>query len=126
MGISPDWVGRSLRGLDASTPLGRYARDPQSLSRAVDTWRGASRHFLVQLAPLEVRDRVAARLAAMTDDERRHWTSVLARTKADADSLAFLALSLDTDGRPIAVASSDPATRLFLGDGERARGVPDA
>ena len=62
----------------------------------------------------------------MTADERRHWTGVLARTKADADSLAFLALSLDAVGRPIAVANSDPATRLFLGDNEGARRAPNA
>jgi hypothetical protein len=61
----------------------------------------------------------------MTPDEKRHWTDVLARTNA-TDSLAFLALSLDGEGRPIAVANSDPATRLFLGDDEGTRGLPDA
>jgi len=51
---------------------------------------------------------------------------VLARTHADADSLSFLALSLDSDGRPIAVANSDAATRLFLGDAEGPHEAPDA
>ena len=62
----------------------------------------------------------------MTPEERRYWTDVLARTKADADSLSFLALSLDAIARPIAVANSDVATRLFLGDAEGAPRVPDA
>jgi hypothetical protein len=62
----------------------------------------------------------------MTSDERRRWTDVLARTGADTASLAFLALSLDAEGQPISVANSDPATRLFLGDSEGPRNVPDA
>jgi hypothetical protein len=37
-------------------------------------------------------------------------------SKADQDSIAFLALSLDGSGHPIPVANSDPATRLFLAD----------
>jgi hypothetical protein len=39
---------------------------------------------------------------------------VLADSGAADDSLAFLALSLDASGRPIGVANTDPATRLFL------------
>ena len=124
LGLSTTARRRSRRAADST--LARYARDPASLRRAIDRWRGASSHFLVRLSPAEVRTRVAARLAAMTDDERRHWTDVIARTHADTDSLSFLALSLDAAGRPIAVANSDPATRLFLGDGEGTRDVPDA
>ncbi|MEO5568847.1 MAG: hypothetical protein ABIR92_10155, partial [Gemmatimonadaceae bacterium] len=62
----------------------------------------------------EVRSAARARVAAMPETERRHWLGILDATGADADSLTFLALSLDRDGRPIAVANSDVATRLFL------------
>jgi hypothetical protein len=124
--ISTDSLARSIPELGADTPLGRYARDAASLRRAVDLWRGASRHFVVQLSPAEIRERTTARLAAMTVEERRVWTDVLARSRADADSLTFLALSLDGSGRPIAVANSDVATRLFLGDSEEQPTVPDA
>jgi hypothetical protein len=119
LGFSFDSLASSLPDLAATAPLGRYARDPQGLARAIDTWRGASRHFLVRLAPADVRAGVAARLAAMPAPERRHWTGVLAATRADRDSLAFLALALDAAGRPISVVNTDPATRLFL-DGGRA------
>ena len=60
--------------------------------------------------------RVAARLAAMPAAERDYWSGLVTRTKADQDSLEFLAISLDADGRPIGVANTDPAMRLFLGD----------
>ncbi|MDB4875376.1 MAG: hypothetical protein JWM41_1822 [Gemmatimonadetes bacterium] len=115
----------SADSVSPTTPLGRYARDPGLLSRAVETWRGASRHFVVQLSPAEVRERVKARLAAMPADEQRYWSGVVRRTNADADSLAFLALSLDAGGRPISVANSDPATRLFLGDAEGTSAASD-
>lgn len=114
LGISMDSVARSMPELQAATPLGRYLRDARSLQRAIDTWRGATRHFLVQLGPEEVRTRVAARLAAMPDGERRYWSTLPSTAKAEGDSVAFLALSLDAAGRPIGVANTDPATRLFL------------
>jgi hypothetical protein len=127
IGLSPDSLARTLPELGADTPLGRYARDAQALRRAVDVWQqSASRHFLVRLSPAAVRERTSARLAAMTADERRLWSDVLTRTRADADSFTFLALSLDANGGPIAVANTDVATRLFLGDSEGAPGVPNA
>jgi hypothetical protein len=113
---------RSLRitpPVDPNTRLGRYARDSLALGRSIASWRGAARHFLVRLSPAEVRARVLARLNALPAAERDYWSRLLTSTKADQDSLTFLALSLDTQGRPIAVANSDPATRLFLGERER-------
>jgi len=71
------------------------------------------------MSPAEVRTHVQARLAALPENERRHWTSVLDATRADADSLEFLALSLDAQGRPIGVVNTDVATRLFLGESHR-------
>ncbi|MFL5578815.1 MAG: hypothetical protein ACJ8AO_00435 [Gemmatimonadaceae bacterium] len=96
------------------TPLGRWARDPAALRAAIETWRGAERHFVVRLSPDQVRSQVGARLAAMPDVERAHWQGVLAATGADRDSLEFLALALDAEGRPLPVLNTDPATGLFL------------
>ena len=105
-------------------PLATYVRDPAALDAAVRAWQGASRHFLVRLSPAEVHTAVTARLAAMPAEERDWWTKRVAETGADRDSLAFLALALDASGRPIGVANTDPATRLFLGDSEQP-GAPD-
>jgi hypothetical protein len=119
-------LGLSTNAVPATAPLGQYAQNPQSLQKAIATWRGANRHFVVRLTPSEVHQHMTARLAAMTAEERRHWTDVLARTHADADSISFLAIALDATTLPITVANSDVATRLFLGDNEGARSVPDA
>ena len=133
-----DRILESLRALDivslgprAPTPsrgaaLESYLRSPSALRHAIDVWRGASQHFLVQLSGAEVREQVGARLAAMPADERRFWTDVLARTGAGRDSLEFLALSLDAEGHPIGVANSDVATRLFLADAPPAGAAPGA
>ena len=126
LGISTDSLSRSLHEFAPETALGRYARNPGLIRQGVSTWHGASRHFLVRLSAVEVRAKTRARLAAMTEDERRHWSQIVARNRADEDSLAFLALSLDANGTPIAIANSDPATRLFLGDSEGPRRAPDA
>ncbi|HPV77303.1 MAG TPA: hypothetical protein PLX31_20540, partial [Gemmatimonadaceae bacterium] len=84
-----------------------------------ETWMGAGRHFVVRLGPAEVQAGFTARLAAMPTEERTHWQGVLGATRADRDSLVFLALALDSAGTPINVVNSDVATRLFLGDPQR-------
>ncbi len=116
VGVSVDALARTLPELAPMTPLGSYIRDPRALQHAIDVWKGASRHFVVTLSPADVQARVHARLAALPDGERLYWTNVLATSRADQDSISFLALSLDGAGRPIEVANSDPSTRLFLAD----------
>ena len=123
LGFSTDSLSASLPQLAPAAPLGLWARDRSQLTAAIDMWRGASRHFIVRLSPTEVSSRVAARLAAMPAGEREYWTHLVSATHADSDSLAFLAIALDTDGRPIGVANTDPATRLFLGDVPPASGT---
>jgi hypothetical protein len=126
LGISLDSLARTLPELAASAPLGVYARDPRALVHAVDIWKAASQHFVVTLSPTEVQSRLRARLAALPENERRHWTNVIATSNADQDSITFLSLSLDASGHPIAVANSDPATRLFLADATIDTAITDA
>ncbi len=116
LGFSTDSLARALPDALGETPLGRWARDSVSFDRAIETWMGAGRHFVVRLGPADVQAKVAARLAAMPPVERTHWSGVLQTTRADRDSLVFLALSLDSAGAPIGVVNTDVATRLFLGD----------
>lgn len=112
LGITRDSLARAVSAVSRSgSPLVRYARDSLALRRAVDVWSGAWRHFMVRLAPGEVNARVAARVAAMSQAERVYWESV---TQPVRDSLEFLALALDGGGKPIAIANTDPATRIFL------------
>jgi hypothetical protein len=123
--VPVDSLAGTVRGV-RGTPLERYVRDSTALLAAIRAWSGASRHFVVSLGPDDVRSRVAARLAAMPDAERREWERVLAATGAGRDSLVFLAVALDAAGRPLGVANTDPSTRLFLGDHESAAGPADA
>ena len=113
LGVAGRRMDSLAPGMD-STPLGQYRRDPASLARAIKTWRGARRHFEVILPAAEVDRRVQAKLASLPTAERRYWQKITARRDAPADSLFFLALSLDANGRPIPVVNTDPATGLFL------------
>lgn len=99
---------------DASA-LDTYVRDPAALRAAIATWRGSRRHFEVRLEPGEMRRRVDVSLASWPAPERDYWRSLPMDSLA-ARPLSFLALSLDSLGRPIAVPNSDPATDLFLED----------
>jgi hypothetical protein len=123
IGISVDSLSKVVPELRADTPLGAYARDSLRLRAATDAWWGASRHFLVRLSASQVQSHVTERLAAMPDHERNYWAGVVAASKADQDSLVFLALALDGEGTPIGIANSDPSTRLFLANelGENSR-----
>jgi hypothetical protein len=120
MDVNAIWAPHALEGIASiyetlrAIGLRADSSDSSRLRHAIGAWKGAWRHFVVRFGPAEVRSRVAARIAAFPDAERRYWTDLVAAMKADQDSLEFLALSLDAEGRPIGVANTDPATRLFL------------
>ncbi len=129
MDVNAIWVPHALEGigtiLDAlkqlditpairQQPLATFARDRAALERAVVTWKGAERHFRVALAPKDVSARVAARLRWLPQAEGEYWNAVAQRTGTPADTLRFLALSLDAAGRPIPIVNTDPAMALLL------------
>ena len=129
MDVNAIWVPHALEAvgtiLDAlkqlgltpvihDVPLATFARDRAALQGAVATWRGAERHFRVALARKAVTDRVAARLGWLPSAEGEYWNSVAQRTGVPADTLRFLALSLDAAGRPIPIVNTDPAMLLLV------------
>ena len=129
MDVNAVWVPHALEAvgtiLDALTqlgvtpvireePLAAFARDRAALQRAVATWKGAERHFRVALARRPVGDRVAARLRWLPPTEGEYWNRVAQRAAVLADTLRFLALSLDATGRPIPIVNTDPAMLLLV------------
>ncbi|HKU61672.1 MAG TPA: hypothetical protein VJQ44_10680 [Gemmatimonadales bacterium] len=122
MDINAIWAPEALEAIGTivgTLPrlgLGSAELDTASLRHAVETWRGARRHFEVVLPPAEVERRVKARLAALPADEAAYWNRV--RGGPAKDTLRFLALALDSVGRPIPVVNTDPATGLFLDPGD--------
>jgi hypothetical protein len=104
------------RGPGDAAALQAYRRDPGSLGSAIATWRGARRHFEVRFEPDAIRERVTSALETMSQPERGYWRARFDQDGAAARPLSFLALSLDSLGRPIAAASTDPGTDLFLED----------
>ena len=95
-------------------PLATFTRERAALQRAVAAWKGAERHFRVALAPNDVSEGVAARVRGLPPAEGEFWHGVAQRTGAVADTLRFLALSLDGAGRPIPIVNTDPAMLLLL------------
>jgi hypothetical protein len=98
----------------ARSPLHLYLADSAALQKAVDTWRGARHHFMVTLGRGELESRIHAKLAWLPEVERSYWEKTIAGAGEPGDSLGFLALSLDAEGRPIPIVNTDPATGLFL------------
>jgi hypothetical protein len=116
IGFSNEQLAALAPGV-ANTPLGDFVHDQAFFQRAIQNWRGAGRHFVVSLTPEEIQTRVAAKLQWLPAPERAYWQGVLSATGADKSPLEFLAISLDSAGRPIPVVNTDPATWLFLRDG---------
>ncbi len=113
------WVPAALRAIVTIDSVLRLMGEPGlpdagAAARAVAAWRGVDHHFAVALAPADVEARIRARLAALPPDERGHWETVLARAGFPTDTLRFPALSLDAEGQPIPVMSTDPAMWLLL------------
>jgi hypothetical protein len=100
----------------AGAALADFSRDPALLQRAIENWKGSVRHFVVSLPAAEIQTKVAAKLQWLPAGERAYWQRVLTATGADKSPLEFLAISLDSSGRPIPVVNTDPATGLFLRD----------
>jgi len=116
-------IGFTSQQLSARLPSGfggsvlaDFMRDSTSLDRAIQNWSGAVNHFVVTLTPEQIRPAVQQKLAWLPANERAYWSDVLARTRADSSPLTFLAISLDSAGRPIPVVNTDPATWLLLRD----------
>jgi hypothetical protein len=116
-------IGFSSEQLAAFTPgprgaaLGEFVGDPAFFQRAIQNWEGAIRHFVVSFTPEEIGTRVSAKLQWLPAEERLYWQSVLTATGAGAQPFEFIAISLDSAGKPIPVVNTDPATWLFLRDG---------
>ena len=113
-------AGVSRQSLDSMAPdlargtLGGYLADTTSLRRAIGVWNRAWRHFVVALGPGEISTQVSAKLAWLPPAEGAYWRGIISDRREAGDSLAFLALALDSAGRPIPVVNTDPATELFL------------
>jgi len=93
-------------------PLAGFVRDRATLERAIAVWRGAERHFRVAIG--DVGRPVLDRLRWLPQAEREYWEAVVQRTGFLADTLRFLALSLDENGRPIPIVNTDPTMLLLL------------
>ncbi len=112
-------LGLSVEGASSRAPgdgstLDEYHRNPAALRAAIATWRASRRHFEVRLEPEEIRARVEASLESWPGSERDYWRRRLAVDTSGTRPLWFLALALDSLGRPIPAANTDPATDLFL------------
>ncbi|HJP60930.1 MAG TPA: hypothetical protein VJ865_13060, partial [Gemmatimonadaceae bacterium] len=116
LGFTPQQLSSRMPAGFGGSVLSDYMRDSTSLERAIQSWSGAVNHFVVTLTPEQIRSAVQAKLAWLPAGERAYWSDVLAKTRADTSSLTFLAISLDSAGKPIPVVNTDPATWLLLRD----------
>jgi len=113
------WVPAALRAIVAIDSAVRALGEPgiehaELVPDGVRAWSTTSRHFLVTLSPDEARERVRAKLASFEEPERAYWDGVFTRSGYQPDTLRFFAVSLDGDGKPIPVMSTDPAMWLLL------------
>ncbi len=113
------WVPQALLAIGVIDSVLRHMGEPgldqaDDVRRAAQAWSGVARHFEVALAPAEVEARIRMKLASLPSAERVYWEQVLIRSGLPADTLRFLAVSLDSAGVPIPVMSTDPAMWLLL------------
>lgn len=111
-------IGLERSLLDSLVPntavLQGWMVDPDALRKAIATWRQARLEFAATLGPEEIRRRLDQRLAWLPPAEAGYWRAALDSAGGVRDSLAFLALALDSAGAPIPVVNTDPATEIFL------------
>ncbi|PYP20524.1 MAG: hypothetical protein DMD54_00825 [Gemmatimonadetes bacterium] len=120
------WVPAALNAIVAIDSAFRALGEPgidhaEMVPAGVKTWREASRHFMVALAPDEVAARVGAKIGSLAPDEANYWSAIVARSGVPSDTLRFPAVSLDSAGNPIPVMTTDPAMWLLLQRQDSAR-----
>lgn len=115
LGWSKPWLTERVPR-DRGEALRRYIAEPEALRSALETWRGARRHFEVVIPADEVDARLATWLRGFPEPERGYWSAVVDTLRVPASGLRFLAVSLDAAGRPIPVMNTDVATLWFLDD----------
>lgn len=136
MDVNAIWVPAALEGIDTilavlprlglpaqavagaaalrEEPLATWWRDRASLERAIAAWRGAERWFEVTLSGTEAWRRITARLDSFPAAQRDYWAAVLKQAEPLPATVRFLALALDSAGRPIPVMNTDPAMALVV------------
>ncbi len=113
LGFTPEEL-RTLAPEMRETKLDEYLHNPAALRLAVETWRSAKKHFWVSLNAQQVKQQVQAKLGWLPQPEKAYWDKALAQNAAANKEIELLALALDSQGRPLPVANTDPATLLFL------------
>ena len=106
-----DSLAPALRG----STLGPLVRKPSMLDTPLERWRKAYEFFTVRFETPAIKEKVQNRLSALPEAERAYWNGIAASLDLGG-GVTFLALSLDSLGKPIPVMNTDPATWLFLGD----------
>ena len=94
--------------------LETYIEDPSALDAAITAWRGARKHFEVQLSERGIRSAVDEWLVSVPAADRGYWQRSIDEDRAAERPIRFLALALDDNGRPIPAVNTDAATDLFL------------
>ncbi len=104
-----------LPGLHRFLPPGILTEEGDTISSA---FREETTRFTVQVAALEVRDRVLRWLdhAGFSDEELEVLHQRLAEAAVDPDGYRFTAFGLDAQQEPIAVQHNDVAFTLLFGD----------
>jgi len=125
------WAEAShMKALGALLKAGTGAQVSSELRPVQSDWQGAGKLFRVVLSPRDAAKRLKAYFeGGLSEDEKKYF---LARQIEDGvtfedfiyndrvpacieDGVAFHALSLKEDGRPVAIMNSDMSFRLFLG-----------
>jgi hypothetical protein len=96
------------------TILDRYINEPSLLKNAVKVWHNSLKHFQVTLTKEEALNKIKDKLDGLNNDEKEYWKKILKNFRWTDSKINFIALSLDSVGRPIPVVNTDPAMFLFL------------
>ncbi|HWP82743.1 MAG TPA: hypothetical protein VNN76_08820 [Bacteroidota bacterium] len=93
------------------TAFMRYRKDPSDIERTLLIWKKSIDHFRVKISSMEIEHRINASLNWLDAEEREYWQKNLGDFKGERE---FLALSLDSVGKPLPIMNTDPATLLIL------------
>ncbi len=139
MDVNVVWVPKALEGLKAffnilnelgynknhllkinpnlnNSVLLKYYANQNELETAINIWKNAIQYFYVKLSATEINEKIDKRLNWLKDEEKNYWRKIFENNKNNLNTINFLALSLDENGKPIPAPNTDIGMLLFTND----------
>lgn len=95
----------------------KYYENQNELEKTINIWNNAIQHFYVNLSVSEIKNRIEKKINWFkNEEEKNYWENIFKTNINNLNSIDFLALSLNENGKPIVAPNTDIGMLFFTND----------